>query len=663
MLCVPAAAAPTSTSTSARPTPDFLVMPSATAPADLASATPAPPPTLTSAMASITAAAAVAAAPAIPLTRGGAATTSCAGCSDYDRRDGFTCAQQAAWGCDRSWMQGFCDKTCGRCGCGCLCNDASPRADANCRQLADWGFCPLDENPWMAGACEVTCGRCAVALGDDGARAASPPAAPTSTTASPAPGDESHARCAPPAPSSGANVCERRCYNTVDVSRASPSVLAGRARAAAGAQASASTPDEFVTVSKSGALTLHGAPWVFSGTNFYSALYPWWTQEQVKEALVAHAARGASVIRVFAFTNGENNTGFDMTLQTQPIQPSIGVFSEAALRRLDRLIADAGSTGLKLILALSNVWDEGGGAQWYVDNVDNAVLRPGPPSTSSSTTTPKSTRRPRELFFYDRRIIAAFKAYVRVIVTRTNTITGLPYAHDPAIMAWELCNEPQTVSYYESERGMVPGAALTAWAAEISGLIKSLDPHHLVCMGDEGWRADGGDGSKPGPPFPATGLTPAPPRSLPGYSWMNDGAKGVDAVALAALPTIDFLTVHVYAPNWGLGASSYLDLFTPFLSDRAAIARVARKPIILEEFGAPFGYVPDRDAFIASYAAAAAALGYSGALIWQVFPWRTRSSAGAGFDFDYDKAGGAGVSAMYESFNARARLERGEFWK
>ena len=223
----------------------------------------------------------------------------------------------------------------------------------------------------------------------------------------------------------------------------------------------------------------------------------------------------------------------------------------------------------------------------------------------------------------------------------------------------ELCNEPQTASYWERDRGLVPGAGLTAWAADVSALIKSLDPNHLVFMGDEGWRTDGAPGGPPAGPFPATGIAPAPPVSPVGYEWFNDGAKGIDAVALAALPTIDALTVHAYSANWGLPAARVLDLVTPFLADRAALARAAGKPIILEEFGTPYGYVACRDAFIASYAAAAGALGYAGALIWQVFPWKTRSSTGAGFDFDYDKPGGMAVSAMYEAYNARARLERG----
>jgi hypothetical protein len=495
------------------------------------------PPTDTSAMASITRAAAVRASPTLPRPRpprpGAAAppAVTCAGCSDY-QRDAYTCAQQREWGCDRSWMAGFCDKTCGRCTCDCPCNDASPKTDATCRQLSDWGFCPLEDegNAFMAGWCEVTCGRCAAAR------------------------EGGSALCAPPAPSSGANVCEGRCYNRIADPPPSPSVVDATKK-----KSSSPSSSDFVTV-KDGAFHLAGAPWVFAGTNWYSALYPWWTDENLIEGMAAHAAKGASVIRVFAFTNGNtNDTGYDMTPQPRPIQPTIGVFSEAGLRRLDLVIDAAGRAGLKLILALSNVWDEGGGAQWYVDQVLGFEEEEGEDAKDADGPGPaRRRRRPRELFYSDRRVIEAFKAYVRVILTRTNTLNGVPYAADPAIMAWELCNEPQTESYFEAERGLVPGAAMTAWAAEISALIKSLAPRQLTCMGDEGWRVDGAPGkaarrhtgkrhhgAAPVAPFPATGLAPRPPASLPGYEWMNDGAKGVDSVALARMPTLDFQTIHV----------------------------------------------------------------------------------------------------------------------
>ena len=36
----------------------------------------------------------------------------------------------------------------------------------------------------------------------------------------------------------------------------------------------------------------------------------------------------------------------------------------------------------------------------------------------------------------------AFKNYVRSIVLRNNTLTGRLYRDDPAILAWDLVNEP-----------------------------------------------------------------------------------------------------------------------------------------------------------------------------------------------------------------------------
>lgn len=46
---------------------------------------------------------------------------------------------------------------------------------------------------------------------------------------------------------------------------------------------------------------------------------------------------------------------------------------------------------------------------------------------------------------FDRRIHtcrSAFKTYVKKIVNRRNSITGVLYRSDPTIMAWDLANEP-----------------------------------------------------------------------------------------------------------------------------------------------------------------------------------------------------------------------------
>lgn len=46
-------------------------------------------------------------------------------------------------------------------------------------------------------------------------------------------------------------------------------------------------------------------------------------------------------------------------------------------------------------------------------------------------------------FYTNPAIVEAFKTYVDFVITRVNALTGIPYAEDPAILAWDLCNEPQ----------------------------------------------------------------------------------------------------------------------------------------------------------------------------------------------------------------------------
>lgn len=67
---------------------------------------------------------------------------------------------------------------------------------------------------------------------------------------------------------------------------------------------------------------------------------------------------------------------------------------------------------------------------------------------------------------------AAQKLYfdhVKAIIARTNKYSNLPYTQDPAILAWELANEPQ----HPPQK----------WVRETAALIKSLDPNHLVATG------------------------------------------------------------------------------------------------------------------------------------------------------------------------------------
>jgi hypothetical protein len=71
-------------------------------------------------------------------------------------------------------------------------------------------------------------------------------------------------------------------------------------------------------------------------------------------------------------------------------------------------------------------------------------------------------------FWTDPQLIDDFRLTVERVLTRVNTVTGVAYRDDKAILCWETGNELQ---------------APHAWTHEIAAFIKELDPHHLVMDG------------------------------------------------------------------------------------------------------------------------------------------------------------------------------------
>jgi mannan endo-1,4-beta-mannosidase len=71
----------------------------------------------------------------------------------------------------------------------------------------------------------------------------------------------------------------------------------------------------------------------------------------------------------------------------------------------------------------------------------------------------------------------AYRQWVRQVVTR--------YRFSPTILAWQLLNEAEDAA----SDGSCPAdasAVLKTWAADVSGLIKSIDRNHLVSLGTIG---------------------------------------------------------------------------------------------------------------------------------------------------------------------------------
>jgi endo-1,4-beta-mannosidase len=82
--------------------------------------------------------------------------------------------------------------------------------------------------------------------------------------------------------------------------------------------------------------------------------------------------------------------------------------------------------------------------------------------------------------FYDTssQVHADFQLYIRTLLSRNNTITGIPWGRDPAIAAWETGNE-----LGGWERKAMPPAE---WTSSVAKTVRALAPATLVVDGTYG---------------------------------------------------------------------------------------------------------------------------------------------------------------------------------
>ncbi|KAJ3120090.1 hypothetical protein HK098_004889 [Nowakowskiella sp. JEL0407] len=133
---------------------------------------------------------------------------------------------------------------------------------------------------------------------------------------------------------------------------------------------------------------------------------------------------------------------------------SPGHYNEKLFQALDSAINVASRFGVKLIIPLVDQWDWWGGISTWA-----------------------AFRGRRELdFFEDKYVKKDFWEMVTWVLNRRNTITGIRYGDDPAILGWETGNELGGWDY-------TPPAS---WTIELASLIKSLAPNQLVLDGTLG---------------------------------------------------------------------------------------------------------------------------------------------------------------------------------
>lgn len=122
-----------------------------------------------------------------------------------------------------------------------------------------------------------------------------------------------------------------------------------------------------------------------------------------------------------------------------------GQFNDEAFKTVDHLFAAANRYGVRVI------FDFTAEAGDYLGGIGTYAAHRG---------------KKRQEFYTDAQVKDDYKATIRYVLTRTNTVTGVPYRDDKAVLAWQFGNEMHS--------------APPEWLAEMAAYIKSLAPNQLV---------------------------------------------------------------------------------------------------------------------------------------------------------------------------------------
>ena len=230
----------------------------------------------------------------------------------------------------------------------------------------------------------------------------------------------------------------------------------------------------------------------------FTGLNPWRLPDryEITDALATVRQMGGTVVRTYVISVQRTN---DLPNTPRHVLGP-GRFNEEAFRAFDVALQVANEQGIRLIIPLVDNWSWQGGRAEY------AGFR----------------GKSKDAFWTDPQIISDFKETIRFVLLRTNTLTGVRYCDDKAVLCWETGNELLSP---------VP------WTSEIAGYIKSLDHNHPVMDG-----------------FTASELRP---ESL-------------------AMPEADIVTTHHYPGS--------KKTFAEFIRENWAKAQ-GKKPYIVGEFG------------------------------------------------------------------------------
>lgn len=312
-------------------------------------------------------------------------------------------------------------------------------------------------------------------------------------------------------------------------------------------------PAEMVKV-EDGHFAIGDSTYRYVGTNFwYGAILGskgrGGDRERLARELDNLKSLGVENLRVLVGGDGREGipSHIEPVLQTAP-----GVYNDTILDGLDYLMAELEKRGMKAVLYLNNAWEWSGGYGSYLEWAGEGEAPV--PSIEGWAAYNEYVKK----FVHSKKARELALNHVKFITGRTNRYTGKPYKESPALMSWQIANEPRAFGDKPADK-----EAFAEFIQETAKAIKGIDPNHLVSTGSEGKHGCEQD------------------LEL----WKK----------IHSYPEIDYGIIHLWPYNWSWVDEKTLTdsvqkacrLSEEYIRPHAEIMKEMGKPLVLEEFGYP----------------------------------------------------------------------------
>jgi mannan endo-1,4-beta-mannosidase len=300
---------------------------------------------------------------------------------------------------------------------------------------------------------------------------------------------------------------------------------------------------------------LNGKSYYFEGANFWTAAY-FGASGQIGDR--ERLTRELDELQSLGITNLRILGASEQSIKRGVVKPGFitgpGLYNEELLKGMDFLLSEMKKRDMHAVIFLTNTWEWSGGMGQYnvwaddSNSVDAVVPGMNYPEYMNYVATFYRSEKAKKIYY----------KYLYTLITRKNAYTGSYYYEDPAIMAWEIANEPRPGQGEEAEKWL---DEYYRWINSTALYIHTLDPNHLVSTGSEG----------------IVGSI----DSAQVYVNANQSKY------------IDYLTFHLWPKDWSWFNINEADSTYPsteinsvnYINEHIKLAGELGKPVVLEEFG------------------------------------------------------------------------------